>query len=682
MVTIIKNIPSKPAKDTPLQSIEMPGTKEPGQTGKYFTSHYRNARWTDLKGQYDGLTLCDVFESGLAQAADRPCLGHREVISVEPLKYAPEYTWQTYTEVDRRRRALGSGINNLFNNGRLPTAQDFQGVGIWATNRPEWQITDLACVAYNKVTVALYDTLGPHAVEYVINHSEISIVFSSSNHIADLIKSAENCPSLKMIVSFDPLDQKVKASFKEMASQRGVEVLEMKEVEAEGRKNPVQPIKPTLDQLAAVSYTSGTTGDPKGVMLTHGNLVCGMRSHLHGLTVLPQNFILISYLPLAHIYGRFLELLTLGLGGCIGYFTGNPLNLMADMQVLKPHFFASVPRVLNRIYANLQAAASAPGLKGALFRQAASTKLANFQATGSTTHMFWDALVFKKAQAVLGGRVMFIASASAPIRPEVMDFLKIAFACEVMEGYGLTETCASGHRTLADDPKASGTIGGVTMINECKLVDVTDLSYLSSDKPNPRGELCVRGPNIFTRYYKDDKKTREAIDEEGWFHTGDVAEIDSAGRFKIIDRVKNIMKLSQGEYVALEKVENVYSTCSVIGQIFIYGDSLKDHLVAVVVPEPKVLSDIAAKAGSEFDPSAVPAMAAAIKEPAVKKGVLDVMTAHAKQMGLKGFETVRALHLSLEQFSVENDTMTPTFKIKRKEAYNKYKAPIDAMYAN
>ncbi|KAG9025800.1 hypothetical protein FRB95_009774 [Tulasnella sp. JGI-2019a] len=644
-------------------------------------SHLISARWTDLKGQYDGLTLPDLFESGLSQSADRPCLGHRELISVEPLKYASEYTWQTYTEVDERRKALGSGIHNLFQSGRLPPGQDFDGIGIWAVNRPEWQIVDLACAAYNKVSVALYDTLGPHAVEYVINHSELSLIFCSSNHLPSLIKISDNCPSLKMVVSFDPLDPSKKASLIELASQKGVEIVEMKDIEADGKKNPVQLIKATLNQLAAISYTSGTTANPKGVMLTHGNLASGTRSHLHGLTVLPPNFILISYLPLAHIYGRFLELLTLALGGCIGYFTGNPANLMADMQVLRPHFFPSVPRVLNRIYANLIAASQAPGWKGTLFRQAVAVKEANFQATGAFTHMLWDALVFRKAQAVLGGRVMFISTGSAPISRSVLDFLKIAFACEVMEGYGLTETCASGHRTLADDPQAAGTIGGVTMVNEVKLIDVPDLSYLSTDTPNPRGELCVRGANVFERYYKDEKKTREAIDEDGWFHTGDVAEVDQEGRFKIIDRVKNIMKLSQGEYVALEKVENIYSTCPGVAQVFIYGNSLKDHLVAVVIPDTNALSQICAKVEYKFDPTVAPAVALAIKEPIVKKAMLDTLTVHAKKCGLKGFETVRGVHLSLEPFSVENDTMTPTFKIRRKDAYNLHKEAIDALYA-
>ncbi|KAG8877413.1 hypothetical protein FRB98_006695 [Tulasnella sp. 332] len=178
-----------------------------------------------------------------------------------------------------------------------------------------------------------------------------------------------------------------------------------------------------------------------------------------------------------------------------------------------------------------------------------------------------------------------------------------------------------------------------------------------------------------------EKKTREAIDEEGWFHTGDVAELDAAGRFKIIDRVKNIMKLSQGEYVALEKIENVYSTCPVVAQIFIYGDSLKDFIVAVVVPEIAALSGIAAKAGCTFDSNDTTGIATAVRDPNVNKAVLEAMTAHAKKSGLKGFETVRGVHLSLEPFSTENNTLTPTFKIRRKDAYDLYRGAIDGLYA-
>ncbi|KAG8940937.1 hypothetical protein FRC00_012666, partial [Tulasnella sp. 408] len=184
-------------KEFPLQSVEVPDTKAPGQT----------AKWFDQAGEFGRVTLPELFESGLAQAKDLPFLGHRAVLTTEPtVTFAPEYTWQTYADVDKRRRAVGSAIESYFKSGKLQKGSDFEAVGIWAVNRPEWQITDLACQAYNKVSVALYDTLGPNAVEYVINHSEIPVIFCSSNHIQALLDNATACPVLKMIVSFDPLD--------------------------------------------------------------------------------------------------------------------------------------------------------------------------------------------------------------------------------------------------------------------------------------------------------------------------------------------------------------------------------------------------------------------------------------------------------------------------------------------
>ncbi|KAG9003712.1 hypothetical protein FRB93_010933 [Tulasnella sp. JGI-2019a] len=503
MVKIITALPALTAKQLPMQSVEVPNTKAPGQT-----AHYRNPKWDDLQGALGRATLTELFESGLAQARDRPCLGHRDLISNSTEQpnskpeWAPEYTWETYAEVDVRRKAIGSAIEALFRSNTCPSGTDFEGIGIWAINRPEWQIVDLAAQAYNKVTVALYDTLGPHAVEYVINHAELGIVFSTANHIGDLIKNSVNCPSLRVIVSFDPLDVATRAVLLEAASKTGVQIKELAELEAEGQRNPIKPIPATLDQLASVCYTSGTTSDPKGVMLTHRALASAVIGHLHGLTKMPPNWIVISYLPLAHIYGRIADFLALATGGCVGYFTGSPANLFPDMQILKPHMFPSVPRILNRIYSQAQAQGRAAGIKGTVFRHAVDAKMAYFKSTGIVQSYVWDYLVFSQLQAILGGQVKIIFMGSAPINKDVLDFLKISLSCEILEGYGLTETCACASRTLADDPDASGTIGGPVPVNEMKLVDVPQLGYQATDKPHPRGEICVRGDDVFIKYYK------------------------------------------------------------------------------------------------------------------------------------------------------------------------------------
>jgi long-chain acyl-CoA synthetase len=183
-------------------------------------------------------------------------------------------------------------------------------------------------------------------------------------------------------------------------------------------------------------------------------------------------------------------------------------------------------------------AGDVPGLKGALFRKAIQVKTERLRATGDNTHFFWDKLVFRKIQAVLGGKLLLVVSGSAPIHTEVLDFLKIALACDVCEGYGMTENCGACAKTWPYDPTGSGTVGPPQPINEIKLVDVPSMNYTAEDKPRPRGELCTRGENTLKAYYKDEKNTRETLDAEGWLHTGDIAEIDEYGRIKIIDRVK------------------------------------------------------------------------------------------------------------------------------------------------
>jgi len=325
-------------------------------------------------------------------------------------------------------------------------------------------------------------------------------------------------------VCIDNLGPEAKVVLTEWGTAQNLKVQELRELEAYGKANRVEPIRAKPEVIASICYTSGTTANPKGVLLSQANLALATQSNIYGLGV-PDEACLISYLPLAHIYERVCELCIVAVGGRIGYFSGDPLRLLEDTQLLRPNFFPSVPRILNRIYQAAMAGGNIPGLKGALFKKAVQVKLDQLHATGKVTHLFWDKLVFRKIQAVLGGRIMLLSTGSAPISADVMNFLKIAFSCEVAEGYGMTEGCATCTRTWPDDPSSSGTVGPPQPVNEIKLVDVTAMGYTSEDRPNPRGELCMLGANCFLAYYKDEKSTRETIDEEGWVHTGDIAEI-------------------------------------------------------------------------------------------------------------------------------------------------------------
>ncbi|KAJ4467458.1 long-chain-fatty-acid-CoA ligase [Lentinula edodes] len=660
------------------QGVEVPGTKKPGQTG-----HYRNGVWGLLTRNTPNAltTITEIYDSGMRVGKDAPFLGRRPLISTNPVKYAPYYEWQTWGQVDHRRRCVGSALSLLFKTGKLGGAGELETVGIWAMNRPEWQIVDLAIATYGKVDVSIYDTLGKDAVEYIINHSHVTSVFTSADHIPTLLKLKPKIPMLKAVVSMDDFTAETRTILTQWGWSVGVHVMDMKEFEAIGEANLIEPIPATPDQLVSICYTSGTTSNPKGAMLTHGMLALSVQANLYGLN-LPDEGSTMSYLPLAHIYERITELATISTGAKIGYFSGDPLRLIEDCQILKPSLFPSVPRVLNRVYQAAMLAGDVPGLKGALFRKAIQAKMEKLHATGDNTHFFWDKLVFRKIQAVLGGNLVLVTCGSAPIHGEVLDFLKIALACDVLEGYGMTENCGTCTKCWPFDPSASGTVGPPQSVTEIKLIDVPSMNYTSEDKPRPRGELCARGENIMKKYHKDEKNTQEAVDEEGWLHTGDVAEIDDFGRVRIIDRVKNIMKLAQGEYVAVEKIENTYSSSAAVAQLFVHGDSLQSYLVGVVIPDPLHLSAIASRlSSSKVTPDDVKSLGEACKQPEVVKEFVNILDKEAKKGGLKGFETLKRIHLSLDPFSVEDGTLTPTFKIKRKDAYEKFKAELDALYS-
>ncbi|GBE82345.1 acetyl-CoA synthetase-like protein [Sparassis latifolia] len=661
------------------QMVEVPGTKRPGQTG-----HYRTAQYPLITLQTPNMftTLDEMFEEGLRVSANSPCLGHRPLVSAKPLQYADHYVWQSYATVDARKRALGSGLHKLFRDGVLGGGE-YETVGIWSRNTPEWQIVDFCAHAYQKVSVGLYDTLGKDALEYIINHAEISVVFVTLDHIPFLLQLGPKVPTLRMIVVMDSISPESRKILGAWGQERNIIVRDILEVEELGAQNPMDPVRATPDQLATICYTSGTTGNPKGVMLTHGNLAIAAQGHLCSQESgkYAKGRRAISYLPLAHIFERTMSLVIVAMGGAIGFSTGDPLRLLEDVQVLKPHFMSAVPRVLNRIYQAAMIASTAPGLKGALFNRAVSAKLERLHTTGERKHAIWDRLVFSKVAAALGGHVDLLAVGSAPISPAVMDFIRIALLCDVLEGYGMTENCGTCTHVWYADPSSSGTVGPVTPNTEIKLVDVPSMGYTAEDKPFPRGEIVMRGDHCFKRYYKDEKNTRATIDEEGWVHTGDVGLFDEHLRVKIIDRVKNIMKLAQGEYVALENIENVYSSCPLVAQLFVHGDSLQSYLVAVVVPDPAQLSFLVSRLlGRRIDPEDISALATAVDDPRVQSAILSEMTEEARTNKLKGFEMIKRIHATLDAFTVDNGCLTPTLKVRRPQTYEKFKDVLDALY--
>ncbi|XP_048190144.1 long-chain-fatty-acid--CoA ligase 6 [Perognathus longimembris pacificus] len=607
----------------------------------------------------DARTMYQVFHRGLSISGNGPCLGFR--------KPKQPYQWLSYQEVANRAEFLGSGL--LQHNCK---AQTDQFIGVFAQNRPEWIIAELACYTYSMVVVPLYDTLGPGAIRYIINTAGICTVIVDKPQKAVLLLEhveRKDTPGLSLIILMEPFDE----ALRERGQKSGVVIQSMQSVEDCGRENRQAPVPPQPDDLSIVCFTSGTTGNPKGVMLTHGNVVADFSGFLKVTekVIFPrQDDVLISFLPLAHMFERVIQSVVYCHGGRVGFFQGDIRLLSDDMKALQPTIFPVVPRLLNRMYDKIFSQADTP-LKRWLLEFAAKRKQAEVRSGIIRNNSIWDELFFNKIQASLGGRVRMIVTGAAPASPTVLGFLRAALGCQVYEGYGQTE-CTAGCTFTTPGDWTSGHVGAPLPCNLIKLVDVEELNYWTH---KGEGEICVRGPNVFKGYLKDEDRTKEALDSDGWLHTGDIGKWLPEGTLKIIDRKKHIFKLAQGEYVAPEKIENIYIRSEPVAQIYVHGDSLKAFLVGIVVPDPEVMPSWAQKRGIEG------AFTELCTSKELKKAILDDMVRLGKESGLYSFEQVKAIYIHCEMFSVQNGLLTPTLKAKRPELKEYFKTQIEELYS-
>uniref|UniRef100_A0ACD5XPU5 Uncharacterized protein n=1 Tax=Avena sativa TaxID=4498 RepID=A0ACD5XPU5_AVESA len=632
------------------------------QTGKW--NVYRSAvsplrLINRFPGTPDIGTLHDNFVYAVETFTDCRYLGTR--VSTDGT--IGDYKWMTYGEASTSRTAIGSG---LIYHGIPEGAR----IGLYFINRPEWIIVDHACAAYSYVSVPLYDTLGPDAVQFIVNHATVEAIFCVPQTLSALLSFITQMPCVRLIVVVGGDDANTPSSTETTA----VQIITYSRLQSQGKMSSQTYRPPRPEDVATICYTSGTTGTPKGAVLSHENLIANVAGSSLGIRFYPSD-VYISYLPLAHIYERANQIALLHYGVAIGFYQGDNLKLMDDLAALRPTVFASVPRLYNRIYSAItNAVKESGGLKERLFRTAYNAKRQAI-INGRNPSPMWDKLVFNKIKARLGGRVRLMTSGASPLSADVMEFLRICFGGDVLEGYGMTETsCVITTMDIGD--KLIGHVGSPNPSCEVKLVDVPEMNYTSEDQPYPRGEICVRGPAIFCGYYKDEVQTRDVIDDDGWLHTGDIGLWLPGGRLKIIDRKKNIFKLAQGEYIAPEKIENVYAKCKFIAQCFVYGDSFNSFLVAIVAVEPDVLKAWAASEGIQHED-----LRQLCNDPRAKAAVLADMDSIGKEAQLRGFEFAKAISLVAEPFTVENGLLTPTFKVKRPQAKAYFAKELADMYA-
>uniref|UniRef100_A0A3Q0SXS3 Long-chain-fatty-acid--CoA ligase n=1 Tax=Amphilophus citrinellus TaxID=61819 RepID=A0A3Q0SXS3_AMPCI len=641
-----------PVCDLQMQSAEVPG-------GDFARRSVLLTSDSPLTHVYDdATTLYEFFLRGASVSNNGPCLGSR--------KPKQPYEWMSYREVIEQAENLGSAF---LHKGSSKTADPY--IGIFSQNRPEWTISELACYTYSLVSVPLYDTLGTEAIAYIIDKASLSTIVcdvtDKVNLVLDCINDTKH--SVKTIV----LMESPGASLIEKGQQAGIHILSLQEMIALGKANHQQPQPPQPEDMAVICFTSGTTGKPKGAMLTHGNIVSNCSSVIKitetSCPVRPSD-VHLSYLPLAHMFERVVQGVMLLHGARIGYFQGDIRRLSDDLKALKPTVFPVVPRLLNRMYDKIFGYANSPWkrwLLGFAFRRKHSELMKGIIRRDS----IWDQLIFHKVQDSLGGRVRLMITGAAPISPVVFSFLRVALGCQFYEGYGQTECTAGCTVTLPGDWTA-GHVGPPLPCNTIKLVDVPEMNYLAV---NGEGEVCVKGANVFQGYLNDPERTAETIDADGWVHTGDVGKWLPNGTLKIVDRKKHIFKLAQGEYIAPEKIENIYMRSDAVAQVFVHGDSLQACLVAVVIPDPDFLSDWTKRTlglqGSYQE----------LCGREVKSAIMDDMLRLGKEGGLKSFEQVKAICIHTELFSIENGLLTPTMKAKRNELRQYFRSQIDELYA-
>lgn len=550
-----------------------------------------------------------------------------------------------------------------------------ENFGIYENTRPKWMIGAQACFKYGLPVVTAYSTLGEDALLYSIQQTKMVAILCNGTNVDKLKKSADQIPTLKYVIYVDSYknDDNFTSPFK---------VISFEEVEELGKKSDlIKPISPKSDSTAIIMYTSGSTGNPKGVQVLHKNMVAAIASFQDVLEDMSKDTHL-AYLPLAHIFELTVELGILTLGGQIGY--GSPKTLTdlstkpcGDLKAVKPTFFIAVPRVYDTIKKGALEKVEAGGvLTKFLFETAYAAKLESIKK-GTDTPL-WNTLVFKNFKQNLGGKVQKCVSGGAPLSGDTQEFIRVAFGVPIIQGYGLTETCAGCTvQDYKDFQHTTLNVGAPIGSCQVKLVDVPDMGYLTTDLP-PKGEVWIKGNNVTPGYYQEKELTKESYTEDGWFKTGDIGTWNTDGTLKIIDRKKNLVKLSRGEYVALESLESLYSGSPFIAPngICVYGDSYKNTLVGLILPQESYLKNWASqnKIEGSFEELC--------KNPTVIKAVLESLRQEAIKNKKKMHEEIREIRLYPDEWTPENGMLTAAMKLKRSEICKKYKSDIDEMYKN
>lgn len=527
---------------------------------------------------------------------------------------------------------------------------------ISTTNRTEWNICDIGIMQTGAQDVPIYPTISQDEYEYVLNHSESIYCFVSDKEVYDKVMAIKNnVPSLKEVFTFDQIK----------GAKNWEEVLEMgkdtaSQEELDKRKNDIKE-----DDVATLIYTSGTTGKPKGVMLSHKNIASNAKYSAERLPIDPGKSSALSFLPVCHVYERMLHYMYQYCGVEI-HFAESLDTISENLKEVKPEVMTAVPRLLEKVYDKIYAkGAELSGIKKNLFFWAVDLGL-KYEPYGQNGWWYEmqlklaNKLIFSKWREALGNNLKAIASGSAPLQPRLARVFNAA-QIPVMEGYGLTETSpVVSVNDMRDHGFKIGTVGKPLRETEIKIAD--------------DGEILVKGPQVMVGYYKNQEETDKVM-EDGYFHTGDIGEVDSDGFLKITDRKKEMFKTSGGKYIAPQTIENVMKQSRFIEQIMVIGEGEKMP-AALIQPDFEFLKEWGNKKGRNIsnDPKEM------IKNQAVIDRIQKEVDFYNERFG--HWEKVKKFELTPDVWSIEGGQLTPTMKMKRKVIKEMYKDLYDRIYGH
>ena len=688
----------------PYQYGVFKSESKPGET--HILVHPDSIKGLSKRNFIDRYTQIDCVEYYKEKRPNSNFLGTREYNPITK-KYG-KYIWKSWIQIYDLSKLFLYGITKFnlcpeisINDEILGKNKKMRFMGIYSRNREEWIVGNFGCQMNSITIVTIYDTLGMNSIEFIFKQTELTTILAESKNLQKILKLKEE-NKLANVTNIIYLRCNEEDANLEQTKTRlknlGLNLISYETIISTGKKCLKEKNKFILEQkykkvlpddIFLICYTSGSTDNPKGAMISSRTLTLATNFVYTIGYHLTYEDKMLSFLPLAHIMEQVLFTISLVYGTQIGYFSGNNNRFLDDIQTLKPTYFCAVPRIYERLYQVIMDIVNKKStFYKIIFDKALATKIHNYDKYGKLSHSFFDPIFFNEIKNLFGGKIVWMMSGAAALKLEILQNLRVMLGCPLIQAYGQTEGSGSAILNSIHDT-FTGTIGGIENTNELKLVDLPEFNYLSTDinpetgVPEPRGEICIRGNCIFKGYFKNAEETNRIFDKDGWLHSGDVGVIltKNGNSLKVIDRVKNLFKLSQGEYVAPDKVQNILIHSKYIHQIFLYGESQYNFAVALVYPELneciKFLEEN--KKLGEIDYGNINCDYL-YKNKIMENEIVKDCDILGRKFGLKGFELPKKIRIIKEPFSLDNNLMTPTLKLRPKNIKNKYNVELKNLY--